>query len=204
MNVSPENKKRIAIGVALIVAHAAAFALGRYSVTPSVKVVTKTETVEVEKEVVKTVFVEVEKKVYVKGETRDVVKVVEIIKAPDGTETTKITETDKTKINESSSQETASSQATVVEKIVEKTVFVDKLKSVDGYKAQWHIGIRAGAGARLNLPAVTPVLQLGVTAERRIAGPFWLGVWVDTQLSLPAPAAPPQAITGGVSLALEF
>lgn len=203
-NWSYENRERATYAVVALVLVVGAFAGGRYSVSPDVKIVTKTETVEVEKEVVKTVFVEVEKKVYVKGETRDVVREIVVIKSPDGTETTKVTETDKTKITEASSQESASSQATIVERVVEKQVFVEKLKIVEGYKAQWHIGVRAGAGARLTLPAIQPTLQLGVTAERRIAGPLWIGVWADTQLSLPTPAAPPQSITGGVSVALEF
>lgn len=200
-----ENQKTGAkIGTAAFLL-AAAFAGGRFTAQgPSVKEVVKTEVVEVEKEVIRYVNVEVEKKVYVKGETRDVVREVVIIKAPDGTETTKITETDKTKTTTASSNEVVKTETRVTERESESESKVDKVVVVDGMKAQWHVGIKIGAGGRLAIPAISPVMQFGVSAERRIVGPLWIGLWVDTQLSLPAPGIPPQAVTGGISVALEF
>lgn len=196
------NKKNVIIGVVFIAALGGSFAAGRF--TMPAKVVTIEKQVEVIKEVVKTEIQVVEKKVYVRGEDRDVVREVVVIKRPDGTEETRTTETDRSRIIESSSQESSSQSTQVAER--EKTVEVEKTKLVEAYK-QWHIGVSAGGGARF-IGELTPQLVFGVTVERRIVGPFFMGVNVSTGVGIKPGAAPPigppVTVTGSLVLALEF
>lgn len=71
-----------------------------------------------------------------------------------------------------------------VEKKVEtvKTVYVDKIiekeKKVTPVLAQWHVGLLAGIKPTF-IPLEAGALQLGGEVERRIAGPFFLGLQVS-------------------------
>lgn len=66
-------------------------------------------------------------------------------------------------------------QVVTVEKqvVVEKETLVEKRPILPN----WHVGILAGVAPRFDVPVETPLL-LGLEVERRIAGPFFAGVWV--------------------------
>jgi hypothetical protein len=202
MSFITENKSTIIKVVIVIALLVGAFAAGRY--TLPAKVVEVEKVVEVVKEVVKTEIQVVEKKVYIKGEARDVVREVVIVKAPDGTETTKITETDKTKTVEASTQE-SSSQATVV-KTEDKAVAVERVTVTENPK-DWHLSLSVGAGARF-IGEMTPEIAFGLTVERRIVGPFFMGLNLAAEAVI-APMAtpalqPPVTITGALVFGVEF
>ncbi len=190
---------KVLVVIALI---AGAFAAGRY--TLPAKVIEHTKEVEVLKEVVRTEIQIVEKKVYVRGEDRDIIREVVVIKQPDGTEVTKTTETDRTKIKEASSQETETKATKIVYR--DKEVFVEKLKIVENGK-DWHLSVSAGAGARF-VGTVVPQLVFGATVERRIVGPFFMGLNVSAAAGITPLAAtalsPPVTVTGSLVLGLEF
>lgn len=198
-----ETYKTVAKYVLIVALLGGSFAAGRYTLAP--KTIEVVKTVEVTKEVVKTVIQVVEKKVYVRGETRDVVREVVVIRSPDGTETTKITETDKTKTTEASSQESSSMATSVVYR--DREVFVDRLKIVANEK-DWHLGINVGAGARFIGAPLVPQLTFGARIERRIAGPFFVGLDVAAQVGIVPTAAPalqpPVTVTGSLVLGLGF
>ena len=66
---------------------------------------------------------------------------------------------------------------------VEKQVVVEKevqkLVKVDPVVKDWHVGVMGGT------ELLAPVPVFGAEVERRIAGPFWLGIWgnANTHLS---------------------
>ena len=193
--------KAAGILFAQLVVLATAFAFGRY--TLPAKVVEKLVTQEVIKEVVKTEIQVVEKKVYVKAQQNDVQTKIVYVERPDGTKETTTVIVDKTKTDEASSQATTSTEVKVVEK--EKLVYVEKEKLVENAKPQWHLGVRAGAGAAIDPTALTvPLMSFGIQAERRIVGPVWLGLWTDVQLRMLTPQAPPYNVLGGLQVGLEF
>lgn len=102
---------------------------------------------------------------------------------PDGTYSKKVT-VDKNIDSHTKETETKVEVRVVeVEKVVEKEklVTVDKVvekeKLVTPVLAQWHVGVFGGINPQL-LP--TPKINsyvIGGEVERRIAGPFWVGVW---------------------------
>jgi hypothetical protein len=57
------------------------------------------------------------------------------------------------------------------EVVVERQV--DRIIKVEPVLPNWHIGVLGGT------ELLTPVPVFGIAAERRIAGPFWGGVWGD-------------------------
>lgn len=75
------------------------------------------------------------------------------------------------------------------EVVVEK--LVDRVIKIDPVLANWHIGVMGG----VQVPTIIPVV--GVEAERRIAGPFWLGVWGTANTQFNAGQA-------GLKVAIEF
>jgi len=93
---------------------------------------------------------------------------------------------------------------TVEVKVVEvtKEVVVEREKRVEikiePMLAQWHVGALVGAAPN----GAQTALMVGVEAERRIAGPFWLGVWgmAGSPLSQFQITNP----TVGVKLGVEF
>jgi hypothetical protein len=194
-------KQKVAVIGIIVLALVGAFAAGRYTLSP--KVVEVEKQVEVVKEVVRTEVQFVEKRVYIRGEARDVVREVVIIKKPDGTEETRTTETDKTVVKEASSQEASSQVVQVVEK--EKLVEKERIVIVEAHK-DWHLSLSAGAGARF-IGDLTPQLVFGLTAERRIIGPFFMGLNLSTSAGIkpgPSPLAPPVTVTGSLVFGLEL
>lgn len=104
-------------------------------------------------------------------------------KLPDGTYTKKVT-IDKN--IDSFSRETETKilvRVVEVDKMVEveKKVFVDRIvekeKVVSPVLAQWHVGVFGGVNPQLVPSLKVNSYVIGGEVERRIAGPFWLGVW---------------------------
>ncbi len=200
--IKANPKKFAAIVLADIAILAFVFALGRYTTSP--KVVEITKTVEVEKVVERIVVQEIEKKVYVRGEDRDVVREIVVVKRPDGTEETRTTETDRTRIVEASTQES------VVDIVSEKKSTsesqIDTLKITDNTK-QWHASVGIGGGARFVGPVV-PQLAFSLQVERRLFGPLFMGANVTTMAGIApttsVPLVPPVTITGSLVFGLEL
>ena len=151
--------------------------IGWYVKPDQVRVEEKTKIVEVVKEVVVTqekVRVEV---VHVKDTT-----VVERWhrekteeKKPDGTVITKEVEDRNidTLVKEKENSETVKVVEVVKEVVVNLDVVVEKV--IEPVLHQWAVGLLVGVAPRFDNPASTPIM-LGVSAERRILGPFLLGL----------------------------
>lgn len=199
MTLSSQNKARIWKLSIVAILLVGAFATGRY--TLPAKVVTVTETKVETQYVDKVQYVDKIQTVYVHDVVKDVHQVTVVEKKPDGTETTTVTMDDKSK------SETSASSQEVVTKTEDKTKDTESdaktSKVVENGKAQWHLRVDAGAGARF-VGQMTPTLVLGVGVERRIIGPFFAGIWVQTTLNLLAPQTPPYGVNGGISLGAEF
>ncbi len=185
--------------LAVVVLLVGAFATGRYTVQATVVEKEKVVTVEVEKVV--TVEKVVEKKIYVYVEKKDTHTETVETKQPDGTVITK-TVTDTKTDTTASSVETKVDDKAVTTTSTETKVD-DKSKTTTA-KAEWRLRVDAGAGARFGTGQLIPILVLGVGAERRIVGPFWMGVWAQTTLNLVAPQTPPYQVAGGLSVGVEF
>jgi hypothetical protein len=196
------NKSYFVIGIVAILAILAAFAVGRYTV--AAKTITITKTVEVEKEVIKTVVQVVEKRVYIKAVAKDIQKDTTTITKPDGTIETHIVYVDRTKIDTASSQQSSSMSVQTIETI--KEIYVDKEKIVEANK-DWHLALSIGAGARI-IGEVTPQLGFGLRAERRIIGPFFVGLDLSATTNIKVgstpPLAPPINVIGSLVFGIGF
>lgn len=108
------------------------------------------------------------------------------IKKPDGTETT------HTIVNETSHTEAKTNETKVevkyVDRVVEKQIekVIEKEKIIEAKKNDWMVGVQVGYdiyGALDDTPQLIPQMNrvsIGVDIERRIVGPFYLGVWGNT------------------------
>ncbi len=193
-----QNRRWLVI-VGVVLALAASFGAGRYT-TPT-KIVEKEKIVTVTVEKVVTVDHVVEQKVYVEVEKAQTHKETVEVKAPDGTITTKIVEDTKVDTQKTDT-DTKVADKTVTDD-VQKVNVVEKEKTTTNAKPDWHLRVDVGAGARF-VGQLTPTLMLGVGAERRILGPVFMGLWVNTTLNLLAPQTPPYGINAGLSVAVEF
>lgn len=204
------DKKKIAMFVVCLVLLAGAFAAGRFTATVNteekIKTVEVVKTVEVEKKVVEYVDRVVEKKIYVAKLQKDVVKTTEIKQNKDGTTTTVVTEVDKSKLEEASSQETSKDTSIVSRET--KTNTTDDIKSIDSFRkteslAQWRLSLRGEVGATVS--KIQPLLGVGVSAERRIIGPFWAGLSASTDFSFNLTGFQGlNSVKGGIHLSVEF
>lgn len=146
------------------------FALGRFTNKP--KVVEKTVTQE------KIVYQDriVEHKVYVISETKKEHKVTEIVKKPDGSTTTIITQdTNTDKDTKADTNKTQTEQKN-------ETLLVTKEKTTDAYP-NWRIGAGAGVSVPLLLGQAPEIgipgmkgSYLELELDRRLGGPVWLGI----------------------------
>jgi hypothetical protein len=198
-----QSHSKLFLTLAALLLLLGAFAAGRYTV--ATKTITKTETVVQEKVVtqVQTQIQYVEKKVYVTAVKDNVVTKTDTIEHPDGTKETQTTTTD---LSQTTTKDTdqASSTAVVTEKVAEtEKVDTKSEKIVDSTKPQWILRADLGAGARF-VGQLTPTMVVGLGADRRILGPVFMGVWVQTTLNLLAPQTPPYGLNGGISLSLEL
>ncbi len=186
--------------IVVVVLLTGAFAAGRYTIPT--KIVTKTEVQTVEKVVTQIQTQYVEKKVYVTDEKKNVVTVVDVVKKPDGTEETKTTITDKT---ETAATNTDQASSTLTDNIIKSDSTDSKTsKVVDNTKPQWHLALRVGGGAQFGLGAVSPRLDLGLQAERRILGPVFMGLYADVLAPVVGLPTPPYTVVGGLVVGLEL
>lgn len=192
------------IAVVVVLLLVGAYSAGRYGgpekIVEKEKLVTveKIVTVEVEK------IVTVEKKVYIKAQKNDVKTEVIVIERPDGTTETKTVIVDRTTTDTASSQET--NKVEIREKIVyvDREKIVEKEKLVENAKPQWKLGVRVEGGAMILKP-IQPIIGIGLTAERRIIGPFFMGIAVSTDLGVNATGfTGPYSVKGGITLGAEF
>lgn len=163
------------------VAIALAFAAGRYS-TPE-RVVERTVEAKVERG-------EVSSGVRTTDDERVSTTVVRVVESrPDGTRI-------ETERHEAAREVVREVEVVRVE-TVEKIVYRDRERTEENAAPQWRIGAELGianAPRRIDIPGVpryAPIVA-GVTLERRIAGPVWVGGFVSS-----TPAA-------GLRVAVEF
>lgn len=182
--LSPETRAKILpaviVGVLCLVGGAG---LGWGLKPDVVKIEEKVKVVEVTKEVVV-----VQEKVRV-----EVVKVkdTQVVERwhrekktlPDGT----VTEVEDRNIDATVKEKENTVEVKVVE--VEKQVVVekqvDRIIKIDPVLAAWRVGVSGGAQF-LTAQFPAPVVVLGLEAERRIAGPIWVGLGASTNAQLSA------------------
>lgn len=152
-----------------------AYLAGRYT-TPT-KVVEKTvEKIQYKDRIVTKTEIQ---KVYVQVQDKDRHKETTTVKTPDGTTTTRVVEDEKTKVTTKDKEQ----EIKYVDRIQTVDRIVEKEKIVTMAKPNWRMGILAGVDVMTALGRTTqPIPQLGpvtlgLQAERRIVGPFFLGVW---------------------------
>lgn len=206
-----KNNRLIHGLIVLVVGVAIGASAVRFGVPAEIKEVVKTveveKKVEVEKEVVKTVVQVVEKKVYVKTQNRDVRKETITIKRPDGTVETKVVVEDKTKTQEASTMQADVSVSGNSEKEVsvktDREALSERVKEVKNPQAQWRLNLRTEVGAITQ--SVQPLLSVGFGADRRIVGPFWVGVTMSADMPFDLTGVHGlHSVKGGVQLGLEF
>ena len=123
----------------------------------------------------------VEKKVYVQD--KSVHKVTETKETPDGTKITKVTEDTGTHTGINTDTQKDSEKIKEVEVIKYVDRIVEKEKQITYNKPNWRVGLLAGVdvgamvGSRKLLITEPYYITLGIKAERRIAGPIYMGVF---------------------------
>ncbi len=175
-----EAHPRLCFAIGVLSAALACFAIGRYSAAgPDVR--------EVERIVYKDRVVE--KIVEVKVKQAAEVKIVyrEKTTKPDGTTVERTAERTDTKTDEKTNTKTDS------ERIAEGMRDVERI--VVAHKPDWRVGALIGADVAFNPLAAS--LLAGAQVERRIAGPFSVGLWALVRPS-------PFGFAAGGSIALEF
>lgn len=183
-SLSPETKKiLVAIAVTAVLCMGGGAALGWGLKPDVVRIEEKIKVVEVTKEVVV-----VQEKVRV-----EIVKVKDSVVSDRYRKTETITpEGAITRVEERNIDTVVKEKENTVEvKVVEVTKevvvekLVDRVIKIDPVLAQWRVG--AGAGAQfLATDFPVPALIVGLHGEKRIAGPFWLGLYVNLNTKLSA------------------
>lgn len=140
-----------------LVATVAAFMVGRYTTPgPDVVVATNYKFVERRVEVVR-----VEK-------ARDRVVYRNVTVKPDGTRIDHSVERSVTETKSAKTTDSATDSAG------------DAKQTVSSYKPQWRVGVLVGlnvGGLHFDRPVGWELLAAGAFAERRLVGPFWIGLW---------------------------
>lgn len=185
-----DHWKPVAAIVVILLLMLGSYGAGRYvqpaKVVEKEKIVTKVD-VQVKEKVVYQDKI-VEKKVYVKVADTAKHRETTTVKAPDGTVTTKVVEDSKTDTTTKATDDKSEEKVVYKDRVVEKVVtqVVEKEKLVLRAAPQWRIGVMAGVDVYTALgqhaqpiPQLGPVV-LGVNAQRRIAGPFSMGLWLTT------------------------
>jgi hypothetical protein len=205
------TKKKIWASIIAIILLVLSFILGYASHKPDTKIETKIDT-QVQTKVVTQVQTKieyqdriVEKTVYVKVQDtqQHTHKDLQIIKNKDGSEI--ITEHTSTGSETKTDVDKESDKTQTVQNNTNQTVNQTSTQKVDqklsqvvttSYSPNWHFGVQAGfnfgqASIKSGQFSPGPVV-LGLDAERKIIGPFWGGVWGNTQKN------------AGITLGLEF
>jgi hypothetical protein len=191
-----KHRKEVLLAIVALALASGGFALGRFGTAEKVVYRDVEKKVEVEKVVEKIVEKVVEKKVFVDNSKTRVRREEVVVKALDGTETTKKTEVIDVATDIKDTAEKQEVKTVYVDREkkveVEKKVFVEKMKP----SPDWEVSLLAG----VSVPSIPDIANFdiksdfafGAQIERRIVGPVSLGVWgLNTGV-------------GGVSLSLEF
>lgn len=195
-----QNKKNLLLVLGVVVLVGGAFATGRYTAPESVREVERVVVQEVEVE--KVVIKEVEKKIYVQQQNNNVRTETVVVAHPDGTTETRTVTEDRTTTSTASTQESERSEER--ERVVYVDKVVEKEKVVESAKPQWALGAQVEGGV-LFLKPIQPIVGIGVTAERRIIGPFFMGLSVRTTLGVNATGfTGPYGVQGGLTVRAEF
>jgi len=123
-----------------------------------------------------------EKIVYVKNEARDKHRETTKVISPDGTITIKKTEDDKTKLTSSNTSEKIVEIEKVVykDRVVEGETKLIKETKVEVRQPEWMlygmVGTRPLDMTLSSTPPYISPLVIGVGVDKRIVGPFWLGI----------------------------
>jgi hypothetical protein len=201
--VNTEKLKKIAMVAVPLLCLVVGAGLGWYLKPDVVRVEEKLKVVEVTKEVVvvqEQVRVEVVK-----------VKDVQIVDRwhrekteetrPDGTKLVK--EVEDRNIDSVLKEKETATEVRVVE--VEKQVVVDRIVDrevkIEPVLPKWHLGAMVGVAPRFDIPTETAIMA-GISAEHRVAGPFWMGAYV--MAGTPTYAFKPTAVNAGLKLGFEF
>jgi hypothetical protein len=180
------------------------YAVGRYMTPPDVKEVVKVEVQEKIVEVEKQVVVVQDRIVYLEKKNNNIKTETTTTTNPDGSSTTHTVTTDTSTTDIASSRETDTTATKETTKEVARESSTEKTVEVSSAKPQWRLGGRLEGGALL-LGPVVPVVSVGIQAERRIIGPFFMGLsaTVDMGVSL-AGVTGPYSVKGGITLGAEF
>jgi hypothetical protein len=183
-----------ALALAGVLLFLAGLGTGRYGLPDKVLIQEKVKEVVQEKVVIQE-KVRVEK-IYLKDQKQKIHREITEKKHPDGTQEKKVSEDINidtvVRENQVEVKFVDRWQDRIVEKIVEKE------KLVLNKKAEWRLGADVGVSIPVLLGGQEQGIVglrgavVGVHAERRIIGPFWMGVWGNTQG------------TAGVKLDIEF
>lgn len=197
-------KLYVGAGVAVLLLMGGSYAVGRYMTPPDVKEVVKVEVQEKIVTVEKQVVVTQDRIVYVEKKNNNVKTETTVVTNPDGSSTTHTVTTDTSTTDIASSRETDTTATKEKEVAVEKSEKIDQERIVTSAKPQWRLGGRVEGGV-LFLRPIVPVLSVGLQAERRIIGPFFMGLsaTVDMGVSL-AGVTGPYSVKGGITLGAEF
>lgn len=158
--MTPETRQRVVVAVAFVGTAAAAFSAGRFTAPE------KVEVREVEKVVWKDRIVE--KVVTRRAKAEERVVYVDRVVSPEGevrekrvtttkADTREVADLGRTTESSGSTEKSASSTSTL--------------------RPDWRVGVLVGASLREPLVPIAGPLVLGASVERRIVGPFTLGVW---------------------------
>lgn len=190
LSISPENRKRILVGVVLLVTHASIYSLGRIMVPERIKVEEKLKVVEVEKQVVVVQEQVKIEKVYLKDEKQRIRREEHTLAHPNGLVETKKTEDINidSVVREQDVKFVDREVKTEVVKYVDREVekLVTKEKPLPDWRLTPMIGFNVSNGFSTNQ------FVYGGEIQRRVLGPVSIGAW---GLS---------SGTVGVSASLEF
>lgn len=183
------HKRNLLLALAALLLLLAGYGAGRYAqpakVVEKEKVVTKVQEHVVYRDQVQDNKVQ-EQQVHVRKH-----RVTTTTKKPDGTQTTTTTEDTGEDTSKDTREVRVEYRDRVVEKVVQQTVTKEKLTL---RQPRWsvHAGLGVSVPHYLGQPSIgVPGLQGWVVqagADVRVIGPFWLGVWGNTQGTLGAEA----------------
>lgn len=177
------NNKKYLLPIGVVLLIGSVFYAG-YATKPA-EVIEKEKVVEKLVEKIVERKVEVEKIVYRQAKKENTKKETTTTKKPDGTEVTHTTEETNTDTDTNVTKEKVVYVDRIIEKMVEKVV--EKEKIIKAKQIDW----RVAAGAGVSIPVLLGEPQLGTPGlkgvviqaevDRRIIGPFWLGISGNTQ-----------------------
>lgn len=175
LKVSPENRKRILVGAALIITHVGFYSLGRVMTPEKIKLEEKVKVVEVEKQVVvveERVKIE---KIYLKDEKQRIRKEEYTVAHPNGLVETKKTEDINidSVVREQDVKFVDREVKTEVVKYVDREV--EKVVTKERPLPDWRLTPMVGVNVKNGLKASEFVY--GGEVQRRIAGPVSVGAW---------------------------